>query len=83
MKEYLKRILVALDQLLQACFRKGLPGETISARAGKAAKRKKAWGCLLCKILNLIQDDHCNKAIKHDLLRAQAVIDDLKDYSSE
>jgi hypothetical protein len=58
----------------------GIPGETISARAGKAAKRGKKWGCILCKILNWIETDHCNKAIKNDIIRAQAVIDDLKGY---
>lgn len=41
----------------------GDPGETVSSRAGKAMLRKVLWACILCKLLDLAQKDHCLKAI--------------------
>ena len=41
--------------------------ETISARAAKAQIAGRKWGCILCKILNAIQTDHCKKALAHDI----------------
>lgn len=74
------RVLVAFDQLVQAAANKGIPGETISARAGKAAARGRPWGCVLCRLLDWIEPGHCQGAIQHDRERAQAVLDDLKGY---
>lgn len=77
------RFLLAFDQLVQAIFPRGLPGQTISARAGKAALRGKRWGCYLCRFLHWIDRDHCNKAIQNDIKRAHAVIADLMDIPSK
>lgn len=77
MKAYFLRVLIAFDQMVQAMLRYGIPGETISARAGKAARRGRRWGCWLCDFLNIINYDHCEKAIANDRARAQAVINDL------
>lgn len=41
--------------------------ETISARAAKAQIAGRKWGCILCKILNAIQTDHCKNALAHDI----------------
>jgi hypothetical protein len=66
-------VLVALDQLGNAILR-GSPDETISSRAGKCAWRyehgegqpgdKKWW--YLCKLLHLIDRNHCFKNIELD-----------------
>lgn len=40
--------------------------ETISARAARARYRGKAWGCILCWILDRIQRNHCEDALEHD-----------------
>lgn len=77
---YVVRVLIAVDQLVQAACNKGIPGETISARAGKAMLRKRRWGCLLCAMLDWLQTDHCANAIANDRKRAQAVIDDLTGF---
>lgn len=43
----------------------GRINETISKRAALAKQRGTKWGCVLCKILDAIQTNHCEKAL-HD-----------------
>lgn len=45
----------------------GRVDETISARAAKAQIAGRKWGCILCKILDAIQKDHCVNALKDDV----------------
>ena len=79
-KGYLLRVLIAFDQLIQAALKYGIPGQTISARAGKAMKRGRRWGCVLCQWLDRLDPGHCDRAIANDRKRAQAVIDDLAGF---
>lgn len=65
MKDYTINLLVAIDQFINAVFG-GLPDETISSRAAKAELNGKKWGCVLCKILNKFDKDHCAKNIEWD-----------------
>lgn len=65
MKQYIWNILISLDQFFNTVWF-GDPDETISSRAGKAAKQNKRWACILCKFLDLFDRDHCNKSIEHD-----------------
>ena len=69
---YLHRILVALDQFANVILR-GRPGETISARAYRAALLDHAWGLVLNYLLNLIQSEHGAKAACGDLARALSI----------
>lgn len=62
MKKYLINILLWLDEGINV-FTFGDPGERVSSRAGKAKKEGKRWACLLCRTLDLIQKDHCEKSI--------------------
>lgn len=62
MKAYLWNFLVLLDEFGNT-LTGGDPGETISSRAGKAMNEGKEWGCVLCKFLNLFQQNHCQLAI--------------------
>jgi len=64
-KAYLWNIFVALDQLANALLG-GFPDETISSRAAKAQRSGKLWGCVLCRLLHLIDSDHCEKHIELD-----------------
>jgi hypothetical protein len=41
----------------------GDPGETVSSRAGKGMLRGVLWCCILCRLLNYIDKNHCLKAI--------------------
>ena len=55
------RIAVGFDSAASACF--GGDGHTtISKRAYLAMQSGKRWGCVLCKLLDSIQKDHCENA---------------------
>lgn len=56
-------LAIAYDQLANASFG-GDPDETISSRAGKAARRGRRWGCLLCRVLDVFDREHCEKSIE-------------------
>lgn len=61
-------VAVANDQALNAALigRVGSEDETISSRAGKAARAGRRWGCLLCRLLDLIDPGHCARNIEED-----------------
>jgi hypothetical protein len=42
----------------------GRVNQTISARAALAQQRGTKWGCVLCKLLNAIQTNHCEDSLK-------------------
>ena len=60
------KLAVAKDQLANAVLN-GDMDETISSRAGRAIrdndKRNKWWACPLCKILNKLDKNHCDRSI--------------------
>lgn len=55
------RIAVGFDQLANVAAN-GSSTETISARAYRAQGEGRRWGCVLCKLLDKIDKDHCRKA---------------------
>jgi hypothetical protein len=59
--QYLLNVAVAVDQLANALIA-GDPHATISSRAYLATLRGKRWGCVLCRLLDRIQPDHCKIA---------------------
>lgn len=63
--QYLLRLLVSVDQFFNSVLA-GSPDETISSRAAKAARKGKYWGCILCRFLDLIDRDHCERVIELD-----------------
>jgi hypothetical protein len=42
----------------------GKAGEYISARANRARLEKRRWGCVLCGILDAVDENHCEKSSK-------------------
>lgn len=66
-KKYLFNILISIDQLCNTILG-GDPDETMSSRMGKhLANHVKCPVCtLLCRMLNIIQKDHCVKSIEKD-----------------
>ena len=61
-------VAVANDQALNAAL-VGKPGsedETLSSRAGKAARDGRRWGCVLCRALDWIDPGHCARNIEED-----------------
>lgn len=55
-------IAIALDQLANATTG-GNEDETISSRAGRLQREGRGWACVLCKLLDWLQKDHCSKSI--------------------
>lgn len=62
---YFKNLMLGLDEFLNTVIG-GAPGDTISGRAGRAARDNRTWGKALCYLLNLIDKNHCQKAIAND-----------------
>lgn len=42
----------------------GRVNQTISARAAIAKNAGRRWGCILCRLLDWIQTNHCTDALK-------------------
>jgi hypothetical protein len=62
---YTMNWILLLDRALNVAWG-GSSDETLSSRAGKRMKEGKRWACVLCKLLNLLQEDHCLKSIDAD-----------------
>lgn len=66
MRRYIINILIAVDQFFNTVLG-GDPDETISSRLGKhVAKKDSRFANLICKMLNLIDPNHCIKSIEKD-----------------
>lgn len=65
LRRWVLNVLIALDDLLSAILL-GDPQETISSRLGKAMLKGARWACLLCRLLDRIQPDHCLHSIERD-----------------
>ncbi|MYM32275.1 hypothetical protein GTP58_28485 [Duganella sp. CY15W] len=55
------RIAIAFDQLANAATG-GSEDETISSRAYRGSVEKRRVWCVLCRLLDLIEKDHCKKS---------------------
>lgn len=55
------RIAVGYDQLANVAAN-GSEDETISSRAARARDNGRRWGCVLCRILDHLDVDHCDKS---------------------
>lgn len=66
MKKYIWNLLIAIDQLVNTILG-GDPDETMSSRMGKHLVKKDSFLCkIICKLLNLIDKNHCVDAIEKD-----------------
>lgn len=63
------RLAVSYDQLANTAFG-GNEDETISSRAGKEARKGKQWACVLCRLLDRFDPNHCEKNIEPDTTTA-------------
>lgn len=64
LKFYIRNVLVAFDQLVNAIFF-GDPDETISSRAGKRVGKCK-FCTALCWVLDKLDKDHCKTSLESD-----------------
>mgnify|MGYP000943517690 FL=1 len=69
--------IITVDYLLSVVlFRRA--GVTISSMSALARNKGKQWGCVLCRVLDWIDTDHCTNAIQADIERANRALDTLK-----
>jgi len=62
---YFRRLFVAVDQLVNVIFG-GEEDETVSSRIAKDKARGRKFACVLCRILDWIDPNHCEKSIERD-----------------
>lgn len=55
------RIAIGYDQLANVAAN-GHEDETISSRAVRARDQGRRWGCILCRWLDALDQNHCNKS---------------------
>jgi len=55
-------IALGKDQTFNAAIG-GKHTETLSHRSARAQIRGDKWGCVLCKLLDYIEKDHCKKSL--------------------
>ena len=56
-----RRIAIGYDQLANVAFN-GHEDETISSRAARAKDNGRKWGCVLCRWLDMLDKNHCEKS---------------------
>lgn len=71
-------VLVAFDRFVNVVFG-GRADETISSRSAKARRDGKAWGCILCKLLDRLDPNHCDLSLKTDKNDAKEEVDSIKE----
>lgn len=62
------RLAVSYDQLANAATG-GHEDETISSRAGRLRKEGRGWACVLCRFLDRLDPQHCDRSIETDKVR--------------
>lgn len=62
-KRYFWFLFIAIDQFVNVAFG-GYPDETLSSRMGKRPKCKVCR--FICRLLNIIDPNHCQKSIEMD-----------------
>jgi len=55
-------IALAFDQIANAASG-GSEDETISSRAGRLRREGRGWACVLCRVLDWLEKDHCEKSV--------------------
>lgn len=63
-------LAIAHDQLANAATG-GSVDEMLSSRAHRARSDGRRWGCVLCRLLDALDPDHCLEAYKTELFRRQ------------
>jgi hypothetical protein len=75
-KAYLLEVAIGFDMFASTLIPGGLPGETLSGRAGTAQRQGKLRGRIFAPCINLLawNRNHCANAVLGDIARARAII---------
>lgn len=78
MSGYIFDVAIGFDMFASTLIPGGLPGESLSGRAGTAQRQGHLRGLIFAPIINLLawNRNHCKEAIDGDIKRARAVIAD-------
>jgi len=69
--------IITFDYLFSVLlFRRS--GITVSSESAMARNAGKRWGCLLCKLLDRLDTNHCTLAIQADIDRANLALKTLQ-----
>lgn len=73
---YIANALIGLDMFASTLVPGGVPGETLSGRAGTAQQQRTTRGRIIAPLINFLawNRNHCKEAIDGDIQRAKAVI---------
>lgn len=73
---YIANVLLGLDMFASTLVPGGVPGETLSGRAGTAQRQRKLRGLICAPVINFLawNRNHCKEAIDGDIKRANAII---------
>lgn len=74
-KSYLKQVLIAIDQLLNAVICNGWADETMSSVAWRMEKEGRWFGKLMRPLIDTIfffDDNHCQESFDSERLRLQS-----------
>jgi hypothetical protein len=76
MSGYISDVLLGLDMFASTLIPGGVPGETLSGRAGSAQQQGHLRGRICAPCINFLafNRNHCKEAIYGDIRRAKAII---------
>ncbi len=57
---------IQADIQFNTLFLGGVRDETTSLHAAEADADGRAWGCVFCRFLNIVERDHCAKVLRGD-----------------
>lgn len=63
MYRYLISVGVSLSILLNA-LTGGRSPETFSLRSARARNGGKRWGCVMCRLLDVLDENHCDRTVE-------------------
>ena len=66
MKLYLLNILIFIDIGINVILLGGSPYETLSSRIGKRRDKGDKWACIICRMLDRLDDRHCSSSQVND-----------------
>lgn len=75
---YIFDVAIGFDMFASTLILGGLPGETLSGRAGTAQRQGHLRGLIFAPVINFLawNRNHCKEAIDGDIQRAKATIAD-------